>query len=87
MQRIWLEATTHGMWAQPLAGLIYLGEYLQKHDDPDMSTQLKWRVKQAHQAIREVTGADKNTIAMILRVGVAAHPPTAWAMRMPPRII
>ncbi|PIR82245.1 hypothetical protein COU20_03760 [Candidatus Kaiserbacteria bacterium CG10_big_fil_rev_8_21_14_0_10_59_10] len=88
MQRAWLELTNRDLSAQPLAGLLYLAEYLSRTSDPDIPADLRERVFASRHTLLNIFGAGTNeSIAMILRVGKAKRPATARARRRPPRFV
>lgn len=87
MQRVWLLATHAGLAAQPLAGLVYLAEYLTCSNDTDFEPTLKEEVLQARTKIHSVLGETDGTIAMMLRVGIPLAGASARTRRRPPVII
>ncbi|MDB5238466.1 MAG: hypothetical protein JWM46_736 [Candidatus Kaiserbacteria bacterium] len=87
MQRIWLTATASGLAAQPMAGLLYVAEYLSRSRDADFESELHLRVSDARNTIATEVRAESATIAMLLRVGVPIRPATARTARKKPVII
>lgn len=87
MQRVWLSATKHNMAAQPLAGLIYLAEYVARTDDPDFDPGLKKKILTARENLRAISNEEQGTIAMLLRIGVPRKAASARSRRRPPAIV
>jgi len=88
MQRAWLQLTNAGFAAQPLAGLLYLAEYLTRTRDPDIADGLKERIVAAQRVITNEFGCRENeTIAMVLRAGRPQKPATARTSRMAPDFV
>lgn len=85
MQRLWLRATELNLAAQPLAGLLYLAEYLSRNNDPEFTHSLSERALEARQQIAQVLNAEPSQVAMLLRIGKPRHSATARAGRRPPR--
>jgi len=87
MQRVWLTATKEGLAVQPLAGLIYLAEYVARTDDAEMSGALKERILEARKDMAEVCDAGTSTIAMMLRLGKPLKAASARTHRRKPALI
>lgn len=87
MQRVWLAAVRAGLAAQPLAGLIYLAEYVDRTDDDDIDPSLKVGIRKARERMRKATGEGRSTLAMLLRIGVPLRPATARTRRKVPNIL
>ncbi len=85
MQHIWLTATSHGLAAQPLAGLIYLAEYVATSDDPEIPDSRKRRIRSAMTELESVF-TSTNSMAMMLRVGTPKRQATARSARRKPVI-
>jgi len=86
MQRVWLEATHQGLAAQPLAGLLYLAEHIERTDDPHIASDLKRRALEARVQLEGIFGTAPNSIAIILRVGLPLRPASARSQRKAPVI-
>lgn len=87
MQRVWLEATHHGLSAQPLAGLLYLAEYVRTGDGTVISASHKARVLDAQHSIVESVAPGDGTIAMLLRVGTPLKKASARSQRREPHFV
>lgn len=87
MQRVWLTAEHHGLAAQPLAGLLYLAEYVARSNDSDIDESLKKRILTAKEEIARIIVSGGDTIAMMLRIGVPERTASARTRRRPPRIV
>lgn len=81
MQRVWLTLTSLELAAQPLAGLIYISEYVERTHAPDISAELQKRIKEGVQTLRECLQSENTTLAMLFRVGVPLRPSSARAGR------
>ncbi len=86
MQRIWIEATHRGLAAQPLAGLLYLAEYIARTEDADIDASLRRRVQAAREEIAGIFNVPADTLAIILRVGTPKKAASARAKRRAPLI-
>lgn len=87
MQRAWLQLTAEGFVAQPLAGLLYLAEYLERTEDADFDSTLAARALAARTSIEEQLGAARGGVAMLLRCGHPLAPATARSKRRAPRYV
>lgn len=87
MQRLWLAAAKRGLGAQPLAGLIYLAEYVARTDDPDIEPDLKKKIFTAQASMHRISGVKQDTIAMMLRIGTPRKGASARARRRPAKIL
>lgn len=86
MQRVWLDAVSRGLAAQPLAGLLYLAAALRERSDICPAPAAA-RVRDAEATLYRIAGASGDEVlAMLLRVGVPASPPTDYSRRLPPAI-
>lgn len=86
MQRIWVEATHRGLAAQPLAGLLYLAEYVARTDDADIDADLRKRILAAREEIAGIFQVPAYTLAIMLRVGIPKKPASARAKRRAPLV-
>lgn len=84
MERAWLTATAEGLAAQPLAGLLYLAEYVRRTNDPDIASQLRKRILAAQESIEQAVGS--KGVVMILRIGLPHRPASARTKRRAPHI-
>ncbi|TSC63564.1 MAG: hypothetical protein Athens041674_53 [Parcubacteria group bacterium Athens0416_74] len=87
MQRIWLSATHAGLSAQPLAGLIYLAEYVARTDDQEIGAELKQRIRAARKVLSDTTEERGDTMAMMLRIGIPKQHASSRSKRRPPVIL
>lgn len=87
MQRVWLAATEAGLAAQPLAGLIYLEEYVRRTDDAEFDEAMRQRIYTARGIMRAASREGSDTMAMMLRIGVPKSGATARSKRRKPTII
>lgn len=87
MQRAWLELTARGLAAQPLAGLLYLAEYLERTSDEDFKPSIVLRARDARATIEDTLGVAHGSIAMLMRCGYPHAPATARSCRRAPRFV
>ena len=87
MQRVWLEVTHAGLVAQPLAGLLYVAEYVSKNTEHDIPEELVQKALSAREAIGSAFNVQGETVAMMLRIGSPAKPATARAARRSPHLL
>ncbi|HEV3245105.1 MAG TPA: nitroreductase family protein [Candidatus Paceibacterota bacterium] len=84
LQRLWLTATKEGLAAQPLAGLLYLSEFLRQKRQLPMPVELATRIDGARREIDSIFQSEGRTIAMLLRIGKPLKSATARSKRKPP---
>ena len=85
-QRVWLEASRLGLALQPVTGVIFLAQRLEKMPDSLLSEENTELVRQAAQKIAFIFGLRGNQVAaMTFRIG-RADSPSARSKRQAPKI-
>ena len=82
MQRVWLKATVFGLSMQPVTGVILLMQRILANEAGMLSPQHIELITSAYRIIQQQFGIEKETIAMLFRVG-QSDAPTARTKRYP----
>ena len=85
MQRAWLVATKLGLSIQPLTGILFLAQGIQKGFGEQFTPEQQIFVKTQYQQIKTALGMNQETIAMMFRIG-NSELPTARSIRLSPEI-
>ncbi|MDR3571342.1 MAG: hypothetical protein P4L81_04040 [Candidatus Pacebacteria bacterium] len=86
-ERAWLKVVNDDFAAQPLAGLLYLAEYLRLGSNIRLEPDVQARILEARRVIYDAFECKEGTIAMLLRIGEPIRPATARSNRKPPGLL
>lgn len=83
MENLWIKATSCGLAAHPVTGLLYLGMRIAETNESGLNKRHEEIIRNAYDILKEETGIKNETPVMLLRIGVSADP-TARCTRLPP---
>ena len=87
MQRVWLIATKHNIYAQPLTGITFLNHRIDLENDKKMFEKKHIEIiKDSYHSLEEAFNLKDSKIMMILRMGYS-DVPSAFTKRLDPEIM
>jgi nitroreductase len=74
LQKLWLTASSHGLYIQPLAGLLFLKLRILEGDTSVFSIKQKNIIDEKYTLVQKLFGITDETVAFMFRVGVGDTP-------------
>lgn len=86
-QKLWLALTNLGLYAQPLAGVLYLRLMVEYGESTPVffSQEQEGLIRERYKSFKEKIGLKNEHIVMVMRVG-STSPPSAHALKFDPQI-
>lgn len=81
MERIWLTATSRGLWLQPTAGPLYLNNLLDAGIVTTLSTSHRNEIRSLLKVVKKIFGFTDETVGMLFRIGRGVAPSAKSARR------
>lgn len=85
LQSTWLKATQAGLAMQPLTGICFLMQLILGGKTEQLSAPQTQLIKDCYGQMQAIFGSDKQTIALLFRVGCGGDP-SARTLRLPAQI-
>lgn len=85
LERVWLTATSLGLWAQPLTGIPLLSHRLRAGEPGNLSVAHTKLIQDGYAKVRDIVGGDGHVL-FFLRIG-RGQAPSASTSRQKPTII
>ncbi len=85
MQKIWLIATKHNLYIQPITGIVFLANKIIHNDKIIFKEKHIHEIKKTYSIIREIFNIKKDVVSFVFRIGYADKV-TARSQKQPPKI-